>query len=285
MGVVVAVYRNDNPHTPNAVFVWAPWPVAMAFGARATARDRNLPLHVRQRPSNATVRARPRLTDGAHDFLDTEDVPPLQVVAPSLVAARLQSAVTVTVRPLGTPARGNGGHVRGDSHPRSVRDNPHSLLLLVVRITHGPVGPLDVELDRTSPFGLEVAPSLAAHSFIPGTQRIPVAEWRLTERDASPGQAPGELPWDAFPSAAADIAGWVAEQAATHQAKVVLLAARMPQELAVGLGIQLRQRSWDLASGHRWPEHVYPAMYAGDNRRLIVPDLRLGADSVPGQRA
>lgn len=66
---------------------------------------------------------------------------------------------------------------------------------------------------------------------------------------------------------------------------MVLLATRMPQELGVGLGIQLRQRSWDLAAGHRWPERMYPAIYAGDSRRLTVPDLRLGADSVPSQRA
>lgn len=281
-----AVHHTDDHGTPNAVFVWAPWPVAMAFGARASARGRNVPLNVRQRPSNAGTRGRqPRLTDVAHDFLGTRNEPSLQVVAPSLVAAHLPGAVTVTVRPLGAPDRDHGGHVRGGSHRATVRDNPYSLLLLVVRITHGPVGPIDIELGRTGAFELEVAESLAVHSLPPGPQPIPVAEWRLEAQDAGPGRAPGELPWAAFPSAIAEIAGWVAGQAAAHQAKVVLLATRMPQELGVGLGIQLRQRSWDLAAGHRWPERMYPAIYAGDSRRLIVPDLRLGADSVPSQQA
>jgi hypothetical protein len=43
------------------------------------------------------------------------------------------------------------------------------------------------------------------------------------------------------------------------------------------------------AGGHRAPFRdsllLHPAIYAGDNRRLIVPDLRLGADLVPSQRA
>ena len=259
----------------------------MAFGARASARDRNIPLQVRQRPSNAGGRLRrPTLADEAHDFLDTDNVRPLRLVAPSLVAAHLPGEVTVTVRPLGEPDRDHGGQRRAGGHRPPVRDNPHSLLLLVVRITHGPLGPLDLDIDRTAPFALEVAVSLAGQLLPPGPpQRIPVAEWRLAALGADPGQAPGELPWAAFPSAAAEIAGWVAEQAAAHQAEVVLLATRMPQELGVGLGIQARQRSWDHAAGPRWPERVYPAIYAGDDRRLIVPALRLGADSVPSQRA
>jgi hypothetical protein len=280
----LAVQKNDNHDTPNAVFIWAPWPVAMALGARTSARERNAPLHVRQRPSNAPVRARPKLTNAAHDFLGTEDVPSLGSVAPALAVDRSDGKVTVTVKPLGTPQRTRRKRGRADSHPATVRDKPYSLLLLVVRITHGPVGPIDMDLDKTEPFDLEVAPSLAERLPASGPHQIPVAEWRLEMRNAEAGTAPVELPWAAFPSAAAEIARWVAEQAAAHQAKVVLLATRMPQEIGVGLGIQLRQRSWDLATGHRWPEHAYPAIHAGDNRRLIVPDLRLGADSVPSRR-
>lgn len=47
-----AVRYNDDQVTRNALFTWAPWPVAMAFGARATARSRGLVLNVRQRPSH-----------------------------------------------------------------------------------------------------------------------------------------------------------------------------------------------------------------------------------------
>ena len=71
-------------------------------------------------------------------------------------------------------------------------------------------------------------------------------------------------------------------QAAAHEGHVVLLATRIPQELAVGLGIQLGQRSMERDAARRWPDAVYPAFHVG--ARLVVPRLRLGADSVPSQR-
>lgn len=58
-----AVHYNDDQVTRNAVFTWAPWPVAIAFGARATAQRRGLVLHVRQRPSG--TRQDLRLNDRA----------------------------------------------------------------------------------------------------------------------------------------------------------------------------------------------------------------------------
>jgi hypothetical protein len=57
---------------------------------------------------------------------------------------------------------------------------------------------------------------------------------------------------------------------------VILLAARMPQEIAVGLGIQLGQRS------ATWPQRVYPVHYTGEY--LTVPGLDLGRGSVPAER-
>ena len=63
---------------------------------------------------------------------------------------------------------------------------------------------------------------------------------------------------------------------------MVLLATRIPQELAVGRGVQLGQRSWDRTPSQQWPQQVYPIFHAGD--RLVVPDLQLGAETVPSQR-
>jgi hypothetical protein len=67
-----------------------------------------------------------------------------------------------------------------------------------------------------------------------------------------------------------------------HSARIVLLATRIPQELAVGLGVQLGQRSWERRPGQQWPQQVYPVFHAGT--QLVVPDLPLGAASVPSQR-
>jgi len=117
---------------------------------------------------------------------------------------------------------------------------------------------------------LHVPVSLADSVLPPGSRRIPAAEWRLTATDKS------HVPWQAFPAAAEAIASWVEEQAAAHHAGVVLLAARMPQEIAVGLGIQLGQRSTT------WPHRVYPVYYAGGP--LVVPDLSLGREPAPAGR-
>jgi hypothetical protein len=72
------------------------------------------------------------------------------------------------------------------------------------------------------------------------------------------------------------IAEWVIKQAAASSCDVVVIAARMPQELAVGLGIQLGQR---LSS---WPWPMHPAIY--EQGQLVIPDLQLGGEAVPPQR-
>jgi hypothetical protein len=113
-----------------------------------------------------------------------------------------------------------------------------------------------------------------AGSVIPdGTHTIPVAEWRLSTADRPAPQ----VPWEAFPAVAETIAEWVTLEASARPGHVVLLAARIPQELAVGLGIQLGQRT------RTWPHRVYPVYFAGG--QLVIPELMLGAESVPAERA
>ena len=59
----------------------------------------------------------------------------------------------------------------------------------------------------------------------------------------------------------------------------VLLASRMPQEIAVGLGIHAGRL------GRRWPARVYPVFYDEASHHLVVPGLRLGSEALPtGQR-
>jgi hypothetical protein len=281
-----AVHYNDSQITRNAVFVWAPWPVAMAFGARATARRRGLVLHVRQRPSYGAAgpHRRPRLEDQAHDFLRRDDPPALAGVAALHEPVTASTMVRVTVRSLDGPAAGHHGGPAGHSGERlrpDAEDGAAGPLLLIVRVTHGPVGPIPVDLARTEPFTMHVSPSLAGRVIPVRSQDMPVAEWRLAPRAEGAARVP-ELPWPAFPAVAEEIAGWVVAQAAFHPGRVVLLATRIPQELAVGLGVQLGQRAWERAPGQRWPERVYPVFHAGGS--LVIPDLQLGAESVPSQR-
>jgi hypothetical protein len=187
----------------------------------------------------------------------------------------------MTIESLGTPHTDQ--HGQPGRHPGGrTRDSAEGLLVLIVRVIHGPVGPIPVELAKTEPFAIGVSPSLAGSVIPTGTRVVPAVEWRLDSRERGAARVP-DLPWPAFPAAAEAIADWVVAQAAAHSARVVLLATRIPQELAVGLGVQLGQRSWDRTGGQQWPQQVYPLFHNGT--RLVVPDLRLGADSVPSHRS
>jgi hypothetical protein len=295
-----AVHYNDNQVTRNGLFTWAPWPVAMAFGARATARRRGLVLHVRQRPSYGAggPRQELRLTDVAHDFLRDKTPAPLEEVAPDHVATYLeQRELAVTITPLSRRIAEDFhlSHERPDAaHSRVTSGERGNVLLLLVRITHGRIGHVEMDLPKTPEFTVHVSPGLASE--IPsGSHKIPVAEWRL---DARPGAPMSPLPWDAFPTVAELICDWVVEQVHAHPGHVTLLATRIPQELAVGLGIQLGQGprrlgqdtpATDQQSQTRhsilpWPNRIYPVYYASSGQ-LVVPKLQLGAESVRPERA
>ncbi len=277
-----AVHYNDDHITHNALFTWAPWPVAMALGARATARSRGLVLNVRQRPSYTAGPAQHelRLTDEAHDFVRGRQLPPLGVCAPGHVVSTPAGRLTVTVDPLIAAnatlpvqpsgqasrfARGRLGSHPGGQVPR--------LLVLLIRVVIGPIGPIGLDLTAAPGVTLRAPASLIGPVLPAGPGQVPVAEWRLE----SHSRTREPLPWRAFPRVADSIAGWVVQQAAAHGCDVVVLAARIPQELAVGLGVQLGQRP------SSWPWRMYPAIY--DQGELVIADLQLGAEAVPPQRA
>jgi len=146
-------------------------------------------------------------------------------------------------------------------------------MLLAVRLVDEPIGDIPVGAPGTGEVSISVAGSLAGSVIPLGTGAVRYAHWRLT----SAVRPAAQVPWPAFPAVAEAIADWVIGQAGAHPGQVVLLAARIPQELAVGVGIQLGQRA------RTWPRRMYPVNFSGG--RLVVPDLRLGADSVPAERA
>jgi hypothetical protein len=280
-----AVHYNDDQVTRNALFTWAPWPVAMAFGARATARRRGLVLHVRQRPSYGAggPRQELRLTDTAHDFLRDKRPRPLNETAPQHTVRCLPEPgsppmhLDITVEPLHVPdphqttrlhLAGLGIHQSGSAS----HGTPRLPLLLLVRTIHEPIDVIDMVLADAPMVPIHVTEGLTGSVIPVGTHEVMAAEWRL-DSDIQPVP---QLPWEAFPATAECIADWVVEQARTHPGHVILLATRIPQELAVGLGIQLGQLT------QSWPRRMYPVLYA--QRRLVVPELMLGAESVPVER-
>jgi hypothetical protein len=228
-------------------------------------------LHVRQRPSYGTAGPRQelRLTDTAHNFLRDKQPAPLEQTALQHTVTCLHARMAVAVEPLSI----HNAQRRSHQERQAARCKPVRLLLLLVRVTHGPLGPIPVNLADAPDVTLHVSTGLVGPVITAGTHIVPVAEWRL---DSEIEPVP-QLPWEAFPAAAERIADWIAEQAYSYPDHAVLLAARIPQELAVGLGIQLGQRA------NAWPRHMYPVFYA--HQRLVVPQLLLGAESVPTERA
>jgi hypothetical protein len=276
-----AVHYNDDQITHNALFTWAPWPVAMAFGARATARSRGLVLNVRQRPSYTAGPGQHelRLTDEAHDFVRGRQHPPLEECAPGHLVSAPTGQLTVTIDPLiaanaTLPVRPSGQgsrFARGRQVPHAAGPPPR-LLVLLIRMVIGPIGPIGLDLASSPSVTLRAPASLIGPVLPAGPGPAPVAEWRLE----SHSRTREPLPWRAFPRVADSIAEWVVKQAAAQSCDVVVLAARMPQELAVGLGVQLGQRP------SSWPWRMYPAIY--DQGQLVIPDLQLGGEAVPPQR-
>jgi hypothetical protein len=268
-----SVHYNDNQVTHNALFTWAPWPVAMAFGARATARRRGLVLHVRQRPSYGayTIRQHLRIADGAHDFLLDRPTPALTSIAPNHTLSLNAGSMTVIFEALNNPTATS----EKTKAPPTVR-------LLAVRLTDAPIGDLPLDppnattgpgpTNQTTPVTIQISQALAGQVIPAGQVTIAFDEWQLTAR-AHPTP---EVPWPAFPAIAVSIADWIIQTAKPHPNDVFLLATRIPQELALGLGIQLALRT------AHWPQRLLPAYFAAG--RLVIPTLELGAASVPIER-
>ncbi|MGH3181300.1 MAG: hypothetical protein ACRDOE_05265, partial [Streptosporangiaceae bacterium] len=72
--------------------------------------------------------------------------------------------------------------------------------VLIVRVTHGPVGPIPLDLANTGPFTICVSPGLAGRVIRAGTKIVRAHEWRLASRAAGVERVP-ELPWPPQPIA------------------------------------------------------------------------------------
>jgi hypothetical protein len=285
-----AVHYNDDQVTHNAVFVWAPWPVAMAFGMRATALRRGLILRVRQRPSFGAAGTSLGLTiEGkAHTYLDGEDVTALPQVAPDFEVQKPSYDVELILDP--GPVASSSMTVE---EARAATEAPvaaapaeaPAILVLVVRLVPKGIGGFPDGRPPSSPVRI-VVPDSQSTRFPVGRRTAALREWSMRPRAGTTSAGQGRLPWPAFPTVAMAVTDWVLEQVKAHPNHMVLLAARMPQELAVGLGIRAGQL------GRQWPPGIRPLVYHPvlDARGvmlqhlLVAPQLELGAAAVPVER-
>ena len=223
-----------------------------------------------------------QLEDGAHDFLRARKLQPLLAAPPAHAGAaggepdRYDQASSLA-GPNASPSRASPGRRGRPGCPargRSGYGHEAGAAAVLVRFVRQDIGPIPLDLGQAMKVTLRVSADLAGLGDPPGTRDVPVAEWRLTADDGS------EVPWPAFPAAAEAIADWVEEQAAAHPGSVILLAGRMPQEIAVGLGIQLGQRPDDLAG----PGLPRPSRRRLPDRAQPRPGPRLGTRRTPVSR-
>jgi len=247
-----ALRTADDPGTPNGIVMWAPWALALAFGMRVTAADRDLVLDVWQRPSHGRAGDVRTVigTQRPHRFGYPGPVP--QAELPREPAPR---EYTWDVRLKAT---------RQDSAAHQAASRRVSVLLL--RLGHQNWGPLgaagaDPEPDHVLHLEVSDAAGVTPHR----SSRITVHELRWLPPSG------GLFPWPAIPSLAAASADWIERKSAELPGHTLLLGTVMLPEAALGLGIY---------AGHpqrtRWPENLWPLVYRPATNSLVVPYLNLG---------
>ncbi len=265
-----SLHSDDDPATPNGMFVWAWWAVTVALCERLVAADRGLSLDVWQRPTRGRAG---QLTPAPwsqrpHRFGQGSQAPPLTAVLPRAA----QEEVIWPARLTFTPREPRQGRERREPHARvrgrrSARARPVVLLIRLGRQAWGPVPdvpalptsgrPIDVVVHDSA--GLELG-----HGAVVVTQ---IRELRIVPPDGA-----ARFPWDTFPSLVAAASAWIRRQAGGLEASAILLGTVMPAEIAAGLGIDaVRTADPD------WPPHLWPLLYDNEHGSFTVPRLDLGA--------
>jgi hypothetical protein len=261
-----ALRSDDDPVTPNGIFMWAWAPVALAFGARVTAADRGLILDVWQRPSTGRAGSVPVAPwfQSPHRFgLD----PRPETVLPADIR-QCEWPVRVSVRlPEGPPP----------AVPRKIVIRGEAPLIMLVRLGRQCWGPVPDASVQPEPDGL-LAMALEDEG---GLGLGSIFKTVIHELRIVPPEGSLLFPWAAYPALVSAVADWIRGQAAAASGRPVLLGTIVPPEVALGLGITAAQ-----AAGPAWPEHLWPIVADPLSRGLVVPHLDLGASALrhPGSR-
>jgi hypothetical protein len=233
-----AVRSNDDPASPTALYLWAPWSVAFAFGFRATSGQRGVNLQIRQRPSNGRLgRIEPMgFAPTGHTFRNPGEL--------SLPAVCREHAVRLSTGPPKLFGR--------------KRQTP-PVTVLLVRTSDMLYGSLAAGAsDSVRTLAVEDAGGLG----LPRHAAVTLHEWHC--------QPPGGLiEWDDYPAVAAAAAVWIRDRAEAARGSIVLLGVLVPQEIGAGIGIVAAR----LPS---WPVRLWPLMFDVERRRLTTVHLNLG---------
>jgi hypothetical protein len=255
-----ALRSADDPSTPNGILMWASWAVALAFGMRVTAADRDLALDVWQRPSHGRAGDVEAVMGNQrpHRFGYVEP-PPLGALLPAAGPCEFTWHAKLTAE-------------RRDVDAHAPARRRVSVLLL--RLGRQKWGPLPEVYTGPPQADSRPRPARVVHLHVddaagvtPGrSSSITINELRCMPPSG------GRFPWQAIPSLVAASADWIERKSAGFEGHTLLLGAAMLPETALGLGI---------TAGHphrtQWPENIWPLVYQSATDSLVVPNLNLGA--------
>jgi hypothetical protein len=255
----MALHFDDNPKTPNGIFLWAWWAVAFGFGARVTAADRGLVLDVWQRPSHGRAgRLVPApWAQRPHRFGPDYPAPPPNAFPPETAPQEFTWQAKVTITPKGPgPVAGLPGRA--------------GLAVLLVRLGHQPWGPLPAAPAAPDPaMPVSLVLDDAAGLGTGGTFAAEIRELRIVPSEGT------QFEWRAYPKLVAEVTAWIRRTTTDLDDRTLLLAAVVPPEVALGLGIAAAPPGQP-----GWPARLWPVVYQQGTGALVVPRLNLGHAAV-----
>lgn len=249
-----SVMANDDPRTPSSVVCWAWYPVAIAWTARACSQERNLPIAIRQRPSTGRAKdiiEMPDWNQPVHSFVaaPASDRPRGTVIGDRAVELRLAA---------GDPA--NPDRTEDAVGPSELG----RISILLVRLHDKEWAGLSPGTDG-EPVSLEIA-NWSGRSI--GLRDSAVLhEWRCLA-------GTGVHRWSDYPDLVSEIVRWIA--ATADPDGVNLLGMLVPQEVGLGIGLQVAK-----LTKSEWPAHLWPLIQPSFRaKHLTIPGLDLGWESL-----
>lgn len=242
---------RDGTVTPNGVFAWAYWAVAVAFGMRVTAADRSLVLDVWQRPSRARAgEVEPEIwAQRPHRFGSAA----VSGAGPEFAEFTWETELTISRHGRSRTRTGGGG--------------VSVLLVRFSRFDWGPLPGVTTVPPVEGPLGLRL---YDAAGVIPAdASRADLHELRCLPPES-------QFQWRDFPALAAEAASWIERKAKELSGHTLLLGTLMPQEVGLGLGVLAGQE----ARRAGWPAHLWPMVLEPGKRELVIPHLDLGSAAV-----
>jgi hypothetical protein len=243
-----SVWANDDRATADSLVCWAQFPVAVAWTSRACVADRSLQLAVRQRPTRGRAGRIevPAWDQGVHTFDTPTADPPAAGTTGDPTRPVRQAHLDIVGEP--TPTGDASG------------ERPRILLVRLHDKDWDTVG-----LDGDAPVDLHVVNSTGRPLGLG-----PLAEFHEWRRLPDPGPM---HPWRDYPALVAQICDWIA--ATAHPTGPNLIGVLVPQEIGLGIGINVSRRS----SGE-WPANLWPLVKPSRHVPLTIPGLDLGFDSL-----